>query len=256
VRGKYEADIAKLQAIIQHGIDSATPDSTWSVAFHKLTGNVPLGADSSQFATRKRFAMAQLMLGMLQSAGILIIGGLIALGFLWVGARGFPGNGLHLLLGAVFLALIYVAGWRPFFRRLALYRGIKPLVQTTPDSSHDLAFVAERAISRQFGKARLKSRMLGVLLMMVSGGFCYAGYSTLVSNPQDQTSILVFVMPLFFFVGLGVFITGMNRPELVHRHGHAQARWKDFPAEMKVCVALGLVASLLGFLWVKAWMVF
>lgn len=251
MRGKYDADITELQEIIQHGVDAANTDSTWGIAFHKLVGNLPLGADSSEFSTRKRFAMMQLTAKMIQSGSLAVLGGLISLGLIWVGLRGFPNNWVHLSLGAAFLILIYFAGWQPFFRSLALYRGIKPLVQTTPDAGHELTFVAEHEMSRQFGKARLKSRILGLLFMAVSAGYCYAVYSNLL----NKIPALIVGIPFFFFMGLGAFISGINKPEMVHRKGYAQARWEDIPMEMKLCLAMGVIASILGFLWVKGWVV-
>ena len=151
--------------MIQHGVGVTQADPALGVAFQQLVGELPIGADASRFSTRKRLAMGQLMLSMLHSGFNALIGSLIALALIWAGA---PGNWLLLLLGVAFFVLIYFGAWQPFYRSFVLYRGIRPLVQTSPDVEHELAFVAEGDISRQFAKARLKSRVFGLLLMVLS----------------------------------------------------------------------------------------
>ena len=252
MRGKYDADVARLQEVIQHGVDVAGSEATWGVAFDQLIGRLPRGVDASRFSSRKRFAMAHLMLKLIQSGAMVILGGLIAFGFIWVGVIRLSENGLYLTLGMGFLVLIYLAGWQPFFRNLALYRGVKILVQATPDVEHELMFVPEQEVARQFGQARLKSRVFGVLLMVMAVGFCYVGYV----GSSDEIPVLVFAMPFFFFMGLALLISGINKPEMVYRRGYAQARWADLPLEMKLCLVMGVMASVLGSLWVQGWGVF
>ena len=253
--GKYDADLAELQAIIQHGIDADRPDSTFGTALRQLLGDVPLGANSSQFATRKRFAMAQLLLKMFRAGGYFVVGALISAVCIWVGLSNWPPFWPPLLLGAGLLAVLYVAFGRPFVRSFVLYKGIRSLVQEHPDPGHELTFVPERELASQFANARLKSRVFGVLLMVASGAGGYLAYADHAHKPSE-IPMPIFALPFVFFLGLGALISGINKPEMVYRKGYAQARWADYPFEIKLCLAIGLIASVLGLLWRKGWLVF
>ncbi|MCF9033471.1 hypothetical protein [Acinetobacter nectaris] len=241
--GKYDAEIDALKNIVHYGIGLNRTDTAFDLALDKWLGKIPHGSDSSEFSTRKRLILIQLYSGLIISIISIFSCSILALvmatlTFFVAWYFTFP-----TLLSLYF---IYYS-IHSFRRHKTLYKAIQPLQQIIPDIEKPQTYINEAEIAQTFSKDRLKSRYIGIAIMAFTSYMCHSIYY----STNSKIPVLALLLPLGFMSGLGTFITGMNKPEIFHRHGYAQARWSDLPLVMKICIVIGGIASISSFAWAK-----
>ncbi|SDB81156.1 hypothetical protein [Acinetobacter boissieri] len=246
--GKYDNDIDALKYIVQYGVGIERTDAALDIMLDKVSGKLPYGADSSEFSTRKRLVLLQLRGDFVYAALIVFICSILTLfsiGFV-VYSEWYFG------IATVFFSSLIYFNFKRFSRSKALYSAIKPLQQTVPDIEKTHIIVNEAEMAQMFAKDRLKTRLISIVMMILCGGLCYSIYY----GTSDRIPRISLLLPCGFMMFLGTFITGINKPELFHRRGYAQARWKDLPIILKICTVLGVIASIASLAWVKGLLVF
>lgn len=245
---KYIDEIDALKDIVQHGIGVQCTDNNFDLIFAKFWGNIPYGADSSQFSTRKRFVLIQQCINTIGSVIIMFSCSLLTAIMATVAISNFWYIGFIALL---FAYLVYYS-FKRFKKSIALYQAIKHLQQTVPDIEKTHAVINETEMAQMFAKDRFKSRMIGAVLIIICSYLCY----TIFYATTHKILVLSLIAPCGFILGIGSLITGMNKPEILYRHGYAQARWKDLPIVMKICMTLGVLSSILTWAWIKGFLQF
>ncbi|MBF7687852.1 hypothetical protein [Acinetobacter rathckeae] len=243
---QYADEIEALQDIVQHGVGVQRTDNSFDFIIDTFLGRLPYGVDSSQFSTRKRFVLIQQRISTIGSVIMMFSCSLLTIIMTAVAISNFWYMGFVALL---FVFLVYYS-FKTFKKSLALYNAIKNLQQTVPDIEKTHTVVNEAEIAQMFAQDRLKSRMIGAVLIAVCSYLCY----TIYYGTIHKVWIFSLIAPCGFILGIGSLITGMNKPEILYRHGYAQARWKDLPLVMKVCMFLGVLASVLTWAWIKGFL--
>ncbi|MCF8998419.1 hypothetical protein [Acinetobacter nectaris] len=241
--GKYDAEIDALKNIVHYGIGLDRTDAAFDLTLDKWLGKIPYGSDTSEFSTRKRLILIQLRSSLMLSIASIFSCGLLAL---IVGTFTFFAAWYFAFALLLFLYFTHKS-IQSFKRFKALYQAIKPLQQIIPNIEKPQTCINEAEIAQTFSKDRLKSRCIGIAIMTFTGYMCHSIYY----STNSKIPVLALLLPLGFMSGLGTFITGMNKPEFFHRHGYAQARWRDLPLVMKICIVIGGIASISSFAWAK-----
>ena len=254
---RHQQKIAQVIAMLHTGIglEDASFQGTWHVITDKLLGDVPFGADAPDFITRKRMVLSgfygELIFNGIVLLLVLLLLLLVSL-MLWASYPQIDWFIYGVELGLICWLLIITNKITYLVRLIVAIKPIKPqysspMLNKSPyrlEKDENKSLSSSNLNPRNLRKARFITRLLAVLMMIITGYFLFNFYQ----HPQIELTKQSAILPFLFMFGLGLFIHPLTKAESLHLYGVTQIPFKYIPIKVKLCWLLGAIASVAMFI--------
>lgn len=248
---KKQVELEQLIHILHHGIglQDASVKGSFKIIGKKLAGDIPLGSEAATFVTRKRMMLMSLQMQMLVSVMQSILSLLLLVVMLLMVWATYPQTEWFLLAVTIGLILWLVYSGKQARASWKLIKIIKPIEQIHADPKRKVETQRVQNLAgqaSQFAKPRLMTRLIGTVIIIMSGFSLYQLYL----DPPQYWFRLYFILPFLFMLGIGLVVYPINKQENLHLYGVTQMSIKDMPWGVKLCLLIGAglsVAMLLAF---------
>lgn len=248
INDKEQARIDALLEVLHHGVglDDSSIKGTLKIIGKKLSGDIPLGAESPTFASRKRFILFSLQLNRISS----LLNFVVALLMLFI---------IILMVWAIYPKVMWwlfpltavLAYWTyssisSFGKTRRLIAAIEvqqclhpdPVIKVQTQRVYNVQRHAKR-----FARPRFVSRLIALLIIFMSG-YTISLYTT---DAPTQLKIFYFSAPFTLMLAVGIMFYPISKVENIHLYGVTQIPFKYIPFGMKVCLFVGALLSITMF---------
>lgn len=250
VSNKEKARTDALVEVLHHGegLNDSSIKATLKIIGKKIAGDIPLGAESPTFASRKRIILFSLQSSrisdLLQFFVTLLILFIVIL-MVWATYSN-PSATWWLLLMSAVLAYWAYSSIISFVRTGRVISAIKAQEQIYPDPA--IKAQTQRVYdvqkhANQFSQSRLASRFIALFIMLMSG-YTMSVYT---DNTLASLAPFYFLAPFMFMLAVGIMFYPINKAENLHLYGVTQIPFKYMPFGMKLCLFIGALLSVTMF---------
>lgn len=208
----------------------------------KIAGEIPLGAKSPTFASRKRMALFSLhssrISDLLQFFVALLMLFIVIL-MVWAT---YPSVIWWLFLVSAVLAYWAYSSISSFVTKGRLISVIKAQQQIYPDpaikAQKQRVYNVQRH-ANQFAQSRLASRFIALFILLMSA-YTMNLYT---ADMPTQLKHFYFLAPFTFMLAVGIMFYPISKAENLHLYGVTQIPFKYMPFGMKLCLFIGALLS-------------
>lgn len=243
---KEQARIDALLEVLHYGagLNDSSIKGTFRIIGQKLAGDIPLGAESPTFATRKRIILFSLQSSRIRNflqffLALLML--FIVILMVWVTYSNSSATWWLLLMSAG-LAYWAYSSIISFVRKGRLISVIKAQQQLYPDpvikTQTQRVYDVQRH-AKQFAQSRLASRFIALFIMLISA------YTMNLYTADMPTKLkhFYFLAPFTFMLAAGIMFYPISKAENLHLYGVTQIPFKYMPFGMKLCLFIGVLLS-------------
>ena len=242
---KKQVELEQLIHILHHGIglQDASIKGSFNIIGKKLAGDIPLGSEAATFVTRKRIMLMSLQMQMLVSVMHLVLSLLLLVVMMLMVWATSPQTEWWLFAVNIGLVLWLVYSIKQASASWKFIKAIKPVEQIHADPKRKVETQRVENLARQasqFAKPRLITRLIGSVIIIMSGFSLYHLYI----DPPQYWFRLYFILPFLFMLGVGLVVYPINKQENLHLYGVTQMSFKAMPWGVNLCLLMGAGLSI------------
>lgn len=241
---KEQARTDAIVEVLHHGagLNDSSIKGTFRIIGQKLTGDIPLGAESPTFATRKRMILFSLQFSRIRNFLQFFLTLLMLFIVILMVWATYPSVIWWLFLMSAVLAYWAYSSISNFVRKGRLISVIKAQQQLYPDpvikTQTQRVYDVQRH-AKQFAQSRLASRFIALFIMLMSA-YTMNLYT---ADMPTQLKHFCFLAPFTFMLAVGIMFYPISKAENLHLYGVTQIPFKYMPFGMKLCLFIGALLS-------------
>ena len=241
---KEQARTDAIVEVLHHGagLNDSSIKGTFRIIGKKIAGEIPLGAESPTFATRKRMILFSLQFSRIRNFLQFFLALLMLFIVILMVWATYPSVIWWLFLMSAVLAYWAYSSISSFVRKGRLISVIKAQEQIYPDpviKAQTQRVYNVQKHANQFAQSRLGSRLISLFILLMSA-YTMNLYT---ADMPTQLKHFYFLAPFTFMLAVGIIFYPISKAENLHLYGVTQILFKYIPFGMKLCLFIGALLS-------------
>ena len=241
---KEQARTNEIVEVLHHGagLNDSSIKGTFRIIGKKIAGEIPLGAESPTFATRKRMILFSLQSSRISNFLQFFLALLMLFIVILMVWATYPSVTWWLFFISAVLAYWVYSSISSFVRKGRLTSVIKAQEQIYPDpvikAQTQRVYNVQRH-ANQFAQSRLASSLISLFILLMSA-YTMNLYT---ADMPTQLKRFYFLAPFTFMLAVGIMFYPISKAENLHLYGVTQIPFKYMPFGMKLCLFIGALLS-------------